>query len=116
MAIVKSVNGDLDGARLLKSQKSLAGLVSYDTSIGTLFFEVVGNSGDLEEGRLVEAQIGREPLLYQIVNGLTKDEIVHQKNSYGYARAQGQKIGEWDIQDKRFDRQNGYQKSTRQYS
>ena len=86
---------------LIKSKTTLVGLVAPDTSVERLFFEVVKDEG-LEEGRLVEVQIGKRIVTYQIVNGLTKEEIVQQKNTRGYARAQAQKIGEWNAAGKCF--------------
>lgn len=80
----------------------LVGLVAPESSIDRLYFEVI-KEGELEEGRLVQAFIGERPVIYQIVNGLTKEEIVYQKNTYGYARAQAQKIGVWDQESKRFE-------------
>jgi hypothetical protein len=88
-------------SRLIKTKGDVVGLVAADTSVERLFFEVVNNE-DLEEGRLVEVQIGSHYVTYQLVNGLTKEEIVQQKNTHGFARAQGQKIGEWDAEAKRF--------------
>ncbi len=89
------------GHRLVESKESLVGLVAPDSSIERLFFEVVKDDG-LEEGRLVEVQIGKRIVTYQLVNGLTKEEIVQQKNTHGFARAQAQKIGEWDDAAKKF--------------
>ena len=80
---------------LVKSKSFLVGLVAPETSVERLFFEVIKDEG-LEEGRLVEAQIGQRTVTYQLVNGLTKEEIVQQKNTHGFARAQAQKIGEWN--------------------
>ena len=51
---------------------------------------------------MVEVQIGKRIVTYQVVNGLTKEEVVQQKNTHGFARAQAQKIGEWDAEAKRF--------------
>jgi hypothetical protein len=90
-----------DRSRLLSRKNALVGLVAPDTSIERLFFEVVNEEG-LEEGRLVEVEIGPKTVTYQLVNGTTKEEIVQQKNTHGYARAQAQKIGEWDPVAKRF--------------
>ena len=87
--------------RLVKMKGALVGLVAPETSVEKLFFEVVKDEG-LEEGRLVEVQIGNRAVTYQLVNGLTKEEIVQQKNTHGFARAQAQKIGEWDTTTKRF--------------
>lgn len=87
--------------RLVKTKGALVGLVAPDTSVERLFFEVVKEEG-LEEGRLVEVQIGKRVVTYQLVNGLTKEEVVQHKNTHGFARAQAQKIGEWDAASKRF--------------
>jgi hypothetical protein len=87
--------------RLVKTKMALVGLVAPDTSVERLFFDVVKDE-NLEEGRLVEVQIGKRIVPYQLVNGLTKEEIVQQKNTHGFARAQAQKIGEWDEASKRF--------------
>jgi uncharacterized protein len=87
--------------RLVKSKDALVGLVASDTSVERLYFEVVKDEG-LEEGRLVEVQIGKRVVTYQLVNGLTKEEVVQHKSTHGFTRAQAQKIGEWDAASKRF--------------
>jgi hypothetical protein len=97
-----SVPGEaISAIRLVKDKAALVGLVAADTSVEKLFFEVVKGEG-LEEGRLVEVCIGKRRVTYQLVNGLTKEEVVQQRNTYGFARAQAQKIGEWDAEGKRF--------------
>ena len=86
---------------IVSRSKELIGIVAKDTSIERLYFEVVQDS-DIEKDRLVETIVGGRSVLYQVIDGLTKEEIVHQKNKYGYARAQAQKIGRWDEQEKKF--------------
>lgn len=83
------------------AQARIVGIVAPDTSIERLHFEVVDNS-ELAEGRLVSAYVGTRKVLYQIVAGLTKEEIVQQKNTYGYLRGQAQQIGVWDENLKKF--------------
>jgi hypothetical protein len=102
-AVAIGIDSDTAGVGiLLKLKTSLVGIVATDTSIQTLFFEVVTHKSGLQEGRMVETKIGEQIVTYQVVNGLTKEEIVYQKNTFGYARAQAQKIGEWDPQGNRF--------------
>jgi DNA helicase HerA-like ATPase len=86
---------------VLASASSLVGIVAPDTSIERLYFEVV-EERDLEEGRLVETVIFGRRVIYQIIDGLTKEEVVQQKNTFGYARAQARKIGFWDSETRRF--------------
>lgn len=86
---------------ILVNANNLVGIVAPDTSIEKLYFEVVQDT-DIQEGKLVETFISNKRVVYQIIDGLTKEEIVHQKNTFGYARAQARKIGIWDADNKRF--------------
>lgn len=98
---LSAVDAEIAATDLVKEKESIVGIVAADTSVEKLFFEVVKDEG-LEEGRLVEVKIGGRKVTYQLVNGLTKEEVVQQKNTYGLVRAQAQKIGEWDSASKRF--------------
>ena len=79
----------------------LVGLVAADTSNERLYFEVVGTRA-LQQGLLVQVNIQGSTVIYQILDGLTKDEIVHQKNTFGIVRAQAKKIGVWDSKALKF--------------
>ncbi len=80
----------------------LVGIVDQGTSIERLEFEII-NESDISEGRLVEVEINGQEVIYQIMDGLTKEEIVSQKNKYGYARGTANKIGKWNSENKKFE-------------
>lgn len=88
---------------MLERRDSLVGLVAPDTDISRLRFEIVRCDLDLEEGRLLEVGIGAKPVLYQVVNGLTREEIVQEKNKRGYVRGEAKKIGRWNTSTGGFD-------------
>lgn len=100
-AIIRLSRGSEQASTLIRRRNTLVGLVAPDTAVEHLYFEVTKDDG-LEEGRLVEVAIGARAVHYQLINGLTKEEIVQQKNTFGYVRAQAQKIGEWDQASQRF--------------
>lgn len=80
----------------------LCGIVDSDTSPEFLQFEVINETG-LAEGCLIEARVGEQQrVIYQVVDGVTREEVVQQKNKYGYARAKARKIGTWADQARRF--------------
>jgi hypothetical protein len=81
--------------------KTIVGLVARETSAETLRFEVTTDV-DLEEGRIVETEIAGRTVAYQIIDGLTKEEMVQQKNARGYVEARAQKLGTWDSGQGRF--------------
>ena len=58
---------------------------------------------DIEQGRLIETNVGKKKVLYQILDGLTREEIIHQKNTYGFARGTAIQIGIWDEDKKKFN-------------
>lgn len=86
-----------------RKRNQLVGLVSAESDITSLVIEVLRTDNGLEEGRLLEAEIGDRTVLYQIINGLTKEEILQQKNTRGYVRAVAKKIGCWREEKRRFD-------------
>ena len=92
---------DNEAGCLAKSIDRLCGIVDHDTSTTILNFEVTDDT-DLAEGRLVETKIANKAVLYQVIDGLTKEEVIQQKEKYGYARAKGRKIGLWDDTNKKF--------------
>lgn len=88
-------------ANIKKIQNGCLGIVAQETSIEYLYFDVIQEKG-LEEGKLVEVLIKGQPVLYQVVNGYTKEEVVFSKHTYGFARAKAKKIGTWDASAKKF--------------
>lgn len=86
-----------------KVKRSMVGLVTVDSDISQVQFEIVRSDLDLTEGRLLEIDIGSATVLYQVINGITKEEIVQQKNSRGYVRGTAKKIGRWNAEAHRFD-------------
>ena len=88
--------------RTLQWIDRLCGIVDTETSPEYLQFEVISETG-LSEGSLVEVRIGdNQSVIYQLVDGVTRDEVVQQKNKYAYARAKARKIGMWDNNGRRF--------------
>lgn len=88
--------------RALQWIDRLCGIVDTETSPEYLQFEVINEAG-LAEGSLAEVRIGdNQSVIYQVVDGVTRDEVVQQKNKYGYARAKARKIGTWDDEGRRF--------------
>jgi len=81
----------------------LIGVVASGSDISFLNIELVRVDLDLSEGRLVEVQIGDKDVLFQVTNGLTREEILQQKNERGYVRAQAKKIGSWNQEKGRFE-------------
>ncbi len=81
----------------------LLGLVAPNTDITQLKIEILRSDLNIEEGRLIEVEIAGKRVLYQVINGLTQEEILQQKNTRGYVRAYAKKIGSWNSESRRFE-------------
>jgi uncharacterized protein len=82
--------------------KRLRGIVDSETSPDYLLFEVIDDES-IAEGCLAEVRVGEtRQVIYQVIDGVTREEVVQQKNKYGYARARARKIGAWDEVASRF--------------
>jgi len=85
----------LDQETYTQQADDLVGLVAENTSINKLYVEVIKEAG-VSEGAVLEASIKGTPVLYQITDGLTREEIVFHRNTRSFARAEARKIGRWD--------------------
>ncbi len=79
----------------------LVGLVAPGTTIERLYFDLI-HEVELEEGQLVETEISRKLVIFQIIGGITKEDVIRLKNTYGYARVEARKVGHWEDETKRF--------------
>lgn len=95
---MKAFYSDVD---LLKNLDSFVGIVAPETTIERLYFEIIQEK-DLEQGRLVETLVGGKRVLYQVIDGLTKKEIIQSKNTYGFARGEAIQVGVWDEKSRKF--------------
>lgn len=48
-------------------------------------------------------RIGAHDVLYQLIEGLTQEEVLQQKNTRGFVLAQAKKIGYWNSDKQRFE-------------
>jgi len=81
----------------------LLGFVAPDTTVGQLQIELVRSDLPLRQGCLVQVPVSNKTVLYQVIEGITKEEIVQQKNTRGFVRAQAKKVGTWNEGSRSFD-------------
>lgn len=95
------LKGALDENDHVKLASRLVGLVAENTTINKLYVEVI-REGEISEGDVLEATIKGAPVLYQITDGLAREESVFQRNTRGFACAEARKIGRWDSDKRNF--------------
>lgn len=82
-------------------QKTCLGVIAPDSQIGRLLIDVTTDL-ELSAGRLVRARCGSKDAYYQLTNGLTKEDIVQQKNTFGFVSAQATSVGHWEDEKSAF--------------
>lgn len=82
-------------------KNSCIGVVAPDSEIGRLLIDVTTDL-ELSAGRLVRARCGSADAFYQLTNGLTKEDIVQQKNTFGFVSAHATSVGRWDDEESTF--------------
>ncbi|MEM9557259.1 MAG: DUF87 domain-containing protein [Acidobacteriota bacterium] len=89
------------GVSALRDRYRLIGLVAPGTDTKTLHVEVV-RTGGLSEGSLLQVKIGHADVLYQLLDGFTKEDILERKSTRGFVLAKARKIGTWDEDSRGF--------------
>lgn len=84
-------------------RNNLVGFVVENSNINRIIFEVTSTEENLTEGRLVKTKIKGKNVLFQIVDGYTKSEILEHKNKHGFIDVKARKIGIWNSGKKQFN-------------
>ncbi|MDD9868059.1 MAG: DUF87 domain-containing protein [Candidatus Campbellbacteria bacterium] len=71
------------------------GVVIDGSNIGKIKFEYSKKKEDLQEGDLLELNIGDEKLFYQVVSGTTHKERLEARNEMGFIEGEAIQLGEW---------------------
>ncbi|WP_234567678.1 helicase HerA domain-containing protein [Rhodohalobacter sp. 614A] len=99
-AIFKSFSNE---EHIEKMKDTFVGLISENSSTTLIHFHVLVER-DIEEGRLVEARIRDKNVLFQVMEGLTKEDIIRDKNRFGYCVAKAKKLGAWNSDNRKFEK------------
>lgn len=90
------------GNKVWTEREDLIGIVAPESTNTHSHIDIAQLNIDLEEGRIVEVIVKEKRVLYQVVQGVTKEEVLFQKNTRGFVRAVARKIGVWDEQRREF--------------
>ena len=80
----------------------IVGLVSSNSTSGMLRVEVVRDDIEIRQGSIFELNLQGKSVEYQVVEGITQEEIIERKNAHGYIFARAKIIGSWDEKNGRY--------------
>jgi len=73
----------------------LVGVIVEGSTIGKIKFEYSKKVDDLQEGDLLELNIGDRRLFYQVIGGNTEKEKLEARNETGFIKGEAVQLGEW---------------------
>jgi len=74
---------------------NFVGVVIVGSTIGRIKFEYSKKKDDLQEGDLLELNIGTRRLFYQVIAGTTEEEKLESRNETGFIEGDAIQLGEW---------------------
>lgn len=101
MLLSETVLSDGQKQTLVAIRDHCIGFVAPETDIARLLIDITA-ARDLAAGRLVTTHCGAQVVYYQLTDGLTKEQIVQNKNTNGYVRAEAMGVGIWVKDEARF--------------
>lgn len=75
------------------NNKNFVGFIMPESDINTINFSIISNSSKIKEGIIIKAHIKNCEVLYQIINGVTKESLEEKGTSYGYICGKARKLG-----------------------
>jgi len=78
------------------------GLVTENSTIEKIKF-IFNSKTTISEGQLLELLIGKDRILYQVIEGTTKIELLENKNQTGLIIAEAIQLGTWNTISLRFE-------------
>lgn len=76
--------------------KDFVGYIQPESDINIINFSICSNKTKIKEGSIVKVNINGRFVLYQVINGITKEIVEDHNNDFGFISAKARKLGEYD--------------------
>ncbi len=86
---------------LIINKNHFVGLVKTESNINIIRFSILNNEKSIREGKIIKVNINGCDVLYQIINGITKETLDTPSDSFGYICAEARKLGAYDYESNR---------------
>ena len=84
---------------VLTNRKNLVGFIMPNSDINIINFSIIANTNRIKEGTIIKVLIKNTYVLYQIINGLTKEVSEEKGNNYGYICGKARKLGVYSYEN-----------------
>jgi len=87
---------EIEMSELYINRERFVGYVDQGSNINSIKFHLLSQKENLEEGDILEAMIYGKKAIYQVIDGLTREEILDNRDLYGYTSGVARKLGSYN--------------------
>ena len=87
----------LQQSKIYRQRGNIVGFILPESNVSLIHFKLNNCETRIKEGSMVETNILGENTLYQVVNGITKDELNQSHSSDGFMCVIAQKLGHYNL-------------------
>ena len=74
------------------------GYIKPESDINRINFSICSNKSKVKEGSIVKVNINGKGVLYQVINGITKENAEDCNNDFGFICGKARKLGQYDYE------------------
>ncbi|MCE2489813.1 MAG: DUF87 domain-containing protein, partial [Anaerolineae bacterium] len=86
-----------------KDMLRVVGSVIERSNINQIQIELYRDHLAIEEGQILNVQVGNQSVMYQVTNGITVSEELLKADRHGYMQIRAKKVGFWDSDARTFE-------------
>ncbi|WP_299362148.1 DUF87 domain-containing protein [Winogradskyella sp.] len=98
-SLPESNRNQVGNNKLYRKRENFVGYIEKGSNINQIIFLHLGEK-EIKEGAIVVSEIYGEEVLFQVIDGQTREEPLEFKDGYGYEVAYARKIGSYDNKNK----------------
>jgi hypothetical protein len=104
MEALRVADDDLPADKIASTEKirqHCVGFIAPESDINSIAVNITTDR-PLAAGSVISITMAEDEVFYQLTNGILKEEMVQNRNAFGYVTAWARCVGRWSISEQRF--------------
>lgn len=98
--VSKSITEKIESNEIISNIDNFVGYIKPESDINIINFSICSNELRIKEGCIVKVRIKGKNVLYQVINGVTKEITEDQNNTFGYICGKARKLGMYSYEER----------------
>lgn len=99
-SLAECITEKIKSNEIITNINDFVGYIKPESDINIINFSICSNELRIKEGCIVRVRIKGENVLYQVINGVTKETTEDQNNTFGYICGKARKLGMYSYEKK----------------